>query len=168
MKSTKTDNAPAMQFFVDDWLEDPALKLCSFAAQGLWIHMICRMFKSPKRGVLLKANGSKVEAEHLAVWTGRPEAEVKQLLNELEAEEVYSTDDNHCIYCRRLVRIEKQRQSKAEAGRVGGTISRPPSKPEAKQAPSYLILPYQYKRSCEFFSEKYGEDAVLLPVCGGR
>ncbi len=91
----------------------------------LWI-----MFHSPQRGVLLGQNGSKLEADELAQLVGKTEAEVKQGLSELKARAVYSTTDSDEIYSRRMLRDEKQRLSKVEAGRKGGKISRPKAEPK--------------------------------------
>lgn len=135
-KSQKADGRPSFQFYPDDWLADLALGQCSIAAQGLWMHMLCRMWTSPRRGCLLCANGSRAEAKHIARWAGISEAEAKQLTSELEAEGACSTDENGVIYSRRMVRDEKQRLSKVEAGRRGGMASRSQAEPQAKRGPS--------------------------------
>lgn len=121
--STKHDQQPAIMLYVDDWLESSDLKLVSMAAQGLWIHFICRMWKSPKRGCLLKANGKQPQAEEIGKWTGLPEAEVKQLVSELQDEEVCSTMEDGTIYCRRMLRSVKQTLNKSQAGKLGGMAS---------------------------------------------
>jgi hypothetical protein len=122
--SNKQDQVPSFAFYVRDWREDPALQLCPLAARGLWIEMLCIMWTSPRRGYLLKANGSKLDADDLATLTRSTEAEVKQTLSKLEAEGVFSTNGDGVIYSRRMVRDDKQRRSKAEAGRKGGRSSR--------------------------------------------
>ncbi len=50
--------APAIQFYVKDWLSDPQLKMASFATKGIWIDMICYMWAAPEQGKLI---GSKSE-----------------------------------------------------------------------------------------------------------
>lgn len=132
----KADGRPSFQFYPDDWLNDLALGQCSMAAQGLWMHMLCRMWTSPKRGYLLKANGSKAEANHIAKWASISEAEAKQLVSELQAEGVCSTNAESVIYNRRMARDEKQRLSKVEAGRKGGMVSKTQAEPQAKRGPS--------------------------------
>ena len=44
---------PWSKFFWNDWENDPALKLCSLAAQGLWMRMLCICAKGETRGWLL-------------------------------------------------------------------------------------------------------------------
>jgi len=134
--TNRADRRPSMQFYPADWTGDAALQACSLAARGLWIEMLLLMWNSPERGVLLKANGSKAEADWLAKMVRADEAEVKQLLSKLEAEGVYSTDAAGRIYSRRMVNDEKHRRSKQEAGRIGGKVSRPRSKTEAKRGSS--------------------------------
>jgi len=95
--------------------------------------MLCLMFYSPERGMLLQANGSKLEAKDLAKLVSESEAIVKQKLSELEARCVFSIDENGIIYNRRMVRDEKQRLSKVEAGRRGGLVSKPQAKQQAEQ-----------------------------------
>lgn len=128
--STKTDARPSYQFYPDDWLGDQALKLCSLTSRGLWQDMNCIMFNSPKRGYLLKPNGSKYEAKDLARVTGASEQEVSTCLAELTSNEVCSTTSDGVIYCRRMVRDQAVRDARAEAGRKGG-LFRPGSKSEA-------------------------------------
>lgn len=44
---------PSFQFYPGDWLKDPDLRICSLAAKGLLIDMLCYMHESQERGVLL-------------------------------------------------------------------------------------------------------------------
>lgn len=43
---------PWMQFFVDDWLSDEALAICSPATRGIWADILCVMHKSDRSGVI--------------------------------------------------------------------------------------------------------------------
>lgn len=120
MKTTsKVDGRPAMQFYPDDWLSSEDLCLVSLAAQGLWIHLLCRMWKSSKRGILLKTNGKKPMAKDIAKWVGVSKKEIETLLAELVDEGVCSTTDGGEVYCRRMFREWEFRDKRAEAGRRG-------------------------------------------------
>jgi hypothetical protein len=130
--SLKHDGRPSLQFYPDKWYTDKSLRLCGLAARGLWIDMLCIMFESPVRGCLYEANGKQIEAGGLAKLVSDTEANVKQLLSELETHGVYSTLDDGTIYNRRMYRDWKQSRSRAEAGRKGGLAS----KTEAKGPPS--------------------------------
>lgn len=134
-ESNKVDARPSTQWYPGDYLEDEALKLCSLAAQGLWMRMLCRMWFSPTRGVLLRPNGLQADEGHIGVWEGVALKEVQGLLRELETEEVFSRrEEDGAVYSRRMVRDEKIRQLRAESGAKGGkqTGSKTPSEPKAK------------------------------------
>jgi len=42
--------APAIQFYVKDWLSDPELRMASHSTKGIWIDMLCYMWESSERG----------------------------------------------------------------------------------------------------------------------
>lgn len=42
---------PSFQFYPGDWLKDTALRLCSPAARGIWMDMLCLLHECPQRGV---------------------------------------------------------------------------------------------------------------------
>ena len=133
-QSRRPDGRPAFQFYPDDWLSEGSLRLCSLAAHGLWIDLLCQMFKMEERGKL-RISGKQLGSKEIAGLVGKPEADVKQALSELQAYKVCETADDGTIYSRRMVREEKQRLSKVEAGRKGGQVKKPsrrPSKTEAK------------------------------------
>lgn len=50
--SSRVDGRPSFQFYPNDWRSDTNLRLCSLAAQGLWMDMLCLMFMAPIRGTL--------------------------------------------------------------------------------------------------------------------
>ena len=134
--STKHDGRPSLQFYPGDWRTDSGLQLCSLAARGLWIEMLCLMWVSPKRGCLLEANGKQIEASGLARLVGATEAETKQVLSELDAHDVYSTIDGGTIYNRRMYRQWKLSKSRSEAGRKGGLASKIEAKPLSSSSTS--------------------------------
>ena len=131
MNSRKPDGRPSWQWYPSDWLEEPGLKLCSLAAKGLWMDLLCYMFKMQNRGYL-RIRGKQLGSKEVAQLTGYTEAEAKQALTELDTYGVSETTADGCIYSRRMVRDEKQRQSKVEAGRKGGRVSKPKADNEAK------------------------------------
>ena len=131
--SRKPDGRPSLQWYTGDWLEEPSLKLCDLSARGLWIDLLCHAFKMEDRGYL-RVNGHNLGSKGLAALVGRPEAEVKQALEQLVYHGVCETAEDGCIYNRRMVRDEKQRRSKVEAGSKGGKVSKPPNKGSKKEA----------------------------------
>lgn len=131
--SDREYDGPFMKFFVDDYLGDDNVQLCSLAAQGLWCNMLFRMHKAPKRGYLcLKKQPMTKEMaiKALAKWTANPEQTISELLTELDDHGVYSTDADGCIYNRRMLKEVELSEKRARAGRKGG------STPKGKQETS--------------------------------
>ena len=83
---------PAIQFYVGDWMKDPALRSVSVEARGLWIDLLCIMHESPRRGYLENAHGEPLTPLQLGRMTGVHPNTVHRLLIELsEADGVKST-----------------------------------------------------------------------------
>lgn len=110
------------KWFWSDWMTDKGLRVCSYAARGLWIDMLAIMAESEKVGYLMIA-GRPLSAEELARATGGTVEEVLPLLAELEAAKVFSRDKAKNLYSRRLVRDENRRRSSAAGGKKGGPAS---------------------------------------------
>jgi len=119
VKSYKEDSRPSFQFYPDDWLSEAGLSLCSLAAQGLWIKMLCFMWKSIPRGYLM-VNGKQMNSKDLAKLCGEEEKYINELLLELENNQIFSKDENGIIYSRRMQREEKIRKIRVISGRQGG------------------------------------------------
>jgi hypothetical protein len=110
---------PWMKFYPADWRSDPKLRLCSMAARGLWIELLCIMHEAEPRGFLV-SNGSQLSDKQLAALVGTTTRELNALLNELEAAGVFSRDENGTIYSRRVVRDAEKQVRDKENGRKGG------------------------------------------------
>jgi hypothetical protein len=93
--------------------------------------LLCHAFKAEQRGVF-RSNGQKWGSKEVAKLCGITESEAEAALKQLVSTGTAEKDIEGVIYCRRMVREEKQRLSKREAGRKGGKRSRPPSKREVK------------------------------------
>lgn len=103
---------PWMKFYPADWRADPALRMCSLAARGLWVEMLSIMHEAEPYGYLL-VNGRPVTDAQLAVLAAAPSDQVPSLLDELESAGVFSRTRKGVIFSRRMVRDEK----KSEEGR---------------------------------------------------
>jgi hypothetical protein len=111
-------SAPWMKFYPSAWRADPALRMCSIGARGLWAEMLCLMHEADPRGHLL-INGNTVTDQHLAVLCGVPLAECRRLIKELEAAGVFSRDGG-AIVSRRMCRdTAKAEEDKANGGKGG-------------------------------------------------
>lgn len=101
-----------IQFYPSDWRSEPCLKLCSLAAKGLWIEMLCLMAQSSVHGHLCHPNKQEpLQPKDLAKILGNSEEEIVPLLAELESNGVFCRDDEiKTIYSRRLLKDEAKRR----------------------------------------------------------
>lgn len=110
---------PWLQFYPSDWRGDPKLRLCSLAARGLWMEMLCLMHSAEPRGYLSVA-GRPMSARMLASQAGCSEAEVKELTAELRDADVFSVSEDSVIFSRRMVRDDERSRRNAANGKTGG------------------------------------------------
>ena len=129
---------PFLKFFTNDWLADQNLRMCSSAARGLWIDLLCIMNNSKRKGFLEDAKGAPLSIDLIGRLTGADKGESYGLVLELTEMGVLSTEDNTgIIYCRRMVRDDEKSKKGRETGSRGGnpalTVQNPPhSTPEYK------------------------------------
>jgi hypothetical protein len=107
------------KFFWQDWDNDPALRMCSFAAQGLWMRMLCLAAKADPIGYVV-VNGKPLDSSAIARLTGGSEQEVDSLIDELDRNGVLSRDRRGAIYNRRMVRDAKKAAHARKIGKLGG------------------------------------------------
>lgn len=109
---------PWIKFYPSDWRADPALRMCSVAARGLWMEMLCVMHEANPRGSLV-INGAPLSDRQLASIAGASPKETTSLLAELEAAGVFSRD-NGVIYSRRMRRDDEKAERDKANGKAGG------------------------------------------------
>jgi hypothetical protein len=105
------------RWYFSDWMSDPNVRACSLAARGLWMDMICiaSANKGREHGFVMIA-GRILGAKEISRHVGATQEQVETLLEELDSNGVFSKDRRGVIYCRRMVRAEKNRSN----GRLGG------------------------------------------------
>lgn len=117
------------KFWWQDWANDKPLHLCSYAARGLWMDMLCIMSCSDPFG-FLKINGVNITISELATLTNGKEKVVANLVEELRSKGVFSVDGSGAIFSRRLCRdkelSDKGRKDKLEG--LHGNGASPPSR----------------------------------------
>tara|TARA_Y100000310_G_scaffold289217_1_gene315471 strand:- start:2821 stop:3567 length:747 start_codon:yes stop_codon:yes gene_type:complete len=110
------------------------------------MEVLCHAFNSEERGYF-RSKPKQTLSRSLAKLVSEDVSKVEAALKQLIDNGVCESDGESYIYNRRMVRDEKQRRSKAEAGSKGGKISKPPkkrSKTEAKggsTTPTTLTTP---------------------------
>lgn len=110
---------PWFKFFASDWRGDAALRMCSLAARGLWMEMLCVMHDGQPRGTL-RINGRALSEGQFARLVGTTVESIVPLIEELEAAGVLSRDQDGCIFSRRMVRDEAKSASDKANGARGG------------------------------------------------
>src|SRR5689334_5873460 len=94
---------PWMKWYPTDWRADPALRLCSLAARGLWIELIGYMHEAQPYGHLVIGKKIPTVAQ-IASLVGCDVDDAVTALTELEDAGVLSRDESGRIYSRRMVR----------------------------------------------------------------
>lgn len=110
------------KFYWSDWANDPALRLCSLAAQGLWMRVLCVAAEADPTGYVT-VNGRPLGVTDIARLAGVTETECESLLAELDRNGVFSRTRTGTIYSRRMVRDAKRVKNSRENGKKGGNPS---------------------------------------------
>jgi hypothetical protein len=124
--TTASNKNPASTFFWNDWENDPELKACSLAAQGLWMRCLCIAARSTEPGVVLvkgQPSDRKDLPGVLARLVGQPAETLAPLLDELIATETASIDRKGRLICRRMVRAAAVSQKRSVSGGLGAEVT---------------------------------------------
>lgn len=116
------------KFWWQDWQREPSLRMCSLAARGFWMELLCVAHEGDPYGHIT-VNGRAPTNRQLSGVAGVSEAEATKLLRELEDAGVFSRDDGGVIFCRRMVRDKATSEVAREFGKTGGNPSLNGSKP---------------------------------------
>ena len=107
---------PAFQFYPGDWMKDPALRMASKAARGMWIDMLCLMFECEERGVLISGGKPWADSEIAGAVGGDTNANLL-LLHELLEKGIAKRDKRGAIFNSRMVLDEQVRQANTQRQR---------------------------------------------------
>jgi hypothetical protein len=118
-KWDRLDDQWYSEFRWRDWLSDPCLRRVSFAAKGMWMDMLAFMHEDAERG-FLTVNGRAATTVQIAKMLGAEARQVARLLDELEANGVFSRDDRGAIFSRRMVRDIGKSLEFSARGKQGG------------------------------------------------
>lgn len=109
-----------LPFNVGDWLKCPEVKALRPDYRGLWFDMICYMWDSAERGVMVKPNGEPYSYDEIVRIIGLDCDNSNEWLNILIDNDVCSVRKDGAIFCRRMVKDEAVSLARKEAGRKGG------------------------------------------------
>lgn len=116
----RKEKLPAILFYPGDWNSDPQLKLCSLAAQGFWMRLLCVMHTCVPYGHLTFRDNLPASNKETAQVTGVHTNGVSPLVTELERHGVLSRTPGGVIYSRRMVRDYEKRLINKQNGEKGG------------------------------------------------
>ncbi len=108
-----------IQFHPNDWQSDVNLKMCSLAAHGLLIRLICEMHNSSEYGYLV-VNGKALTLEDIQLLVGREPETVANAFTELKHWGVISQDERGAWYSRRMVDDHERYLEQRAYGHLGG------------------------------------------------
>lgn len=117
---------PYLPLYVDDWMNNSKLKLCSPGAHGLMISIMCLMHKSDSYGtILLKQKFKQTDkqelnfASQIAKLTTFDLLEIEPFFYELIEEKVLKIEGDY-LMCTRMVKDASISKKRASSGKSGG------------------------------------------------
>ena len=120
---------PYLPLYVQDYLTDEKLNMCSAASQGVYIKIMCLFHKTePYGGILLKQKDKQNESKELNFATKLARLlpfslpEINKAIGELLEEEVLKIDGDF-LYQKRMIRDYDLSIKRALAGKKGGEKS---------------------------------------------
>lgn len=123
-------NQPYLPLYVDDWMNNNKLKMCSPAAHGIMISIMCIMHKENEYGkVLLKQKFKQTtdQIKNFALQVAKLSAfdlsEVEVPFQELLSEGILIVEGEHLV-CPRMVRDCEISLKRSSAGRNGGNSNK--------------------------------------------
>lgn len=117
--STKS-KYPAMPFDTRDWLCCPELKVLAPDVRGLWMDMLCYMWESPERGVMVNPSGKPYTQAEIVALIGSDSQGGTTWISKLIKAGVCGVREDGAIISRRMVRENELSRKRAIAGRKGG------------------------------------------------
>lgn len=162
--STKS-KYPAMPFDTRDWLCCPELKVLAPDVRGLWMDMLCYMWESPEKGVMVNPSGKPYTQAEIVALIGLDSQGSTAWLSKLIQAGVCGVREDGAIISRRMVREHVLSQKRAAAGRKGGkaTSCRADGlKPQerAKNAKKKAYAEYVHLSEAEYgkLVQEYGQE----------
>ena len=113
-----------MPFDTEYWLSDPVLKALPLDVKGLWIDMLCYMWESADRGVMVKPTGEIYTHEEILRLLGKESSVGENWLDMLIENGLCGVRDDGAVFSRRMVRDEAIREKRREAGKKGGDVTK--------------------------------------------
>lgn len=113
-----------MPFYVGDWLRCPELRVLPPDVRGLWMDMLCYMWESVERGVMVMPNGQPCTKEDIARIIGTDCSGSSKWVDSLIENKVCEVREDGAIYSRRMVKDNLISEKRRLAGKKGGEITK--------------------------------------------
>ena len=120
MAEDKKRDLPYMPFYVGDWLKCPEVRALPPDYRGLWFDLLCYMWESTERGIMVTPKGRPYTDNEIIRMIGLDNQNSGIWLTTLLSEGVCYRREDGAIYSKRMVRDEKIRQIRRETGAKGG------------------------------------------------
>lgn len=117
MQNKKRDQ-PWMPFYFGDWRKAPEIRALDLDVRMIWFEMLGFMWESTDRG-FLTINGKPVSTSVITKMVGVEISVMQSAIAQMEMYDVFSRREDGAIYCRRMVKEEKTRTDKSNAGKAG-------------------------------------------------
>lgn len=111
---------PYFAFYPGDWQKDPNLRRATRSEKGLLMDLLCLMFESGERGVLVTGDVPWTDDEIINAVGGDPSTTRFELAELVRKGVLSRRKSDSSLFSRRLVREEALRQIRQENGRKGG------------------------------------------------
>lgn len=120
MTKDKKKDLPYMPFYVGDWLKCPEVRALSPDYRGLWFDLLCYMWESTERGVMVNPHGRPYTDSEIIRMVGLDNQNSGDWLTTLLTEGVCYRRSDGAVFSKRMVRDEETRQIRRETGAKGG------------------------------------------------
>lgn len=141
------------KFWWQDHSDDPCLRICSLAAQGLWMRLLCIAAAADPIGHLL-IDGEPPTLVEISLMIGKPLKVISRLVAELERRRVFSRTETGVIFSRRMVRdaLKSQKGTDAAARRWGNDPPNGSGNGKAKDDPMGDPIVYNHRSESESYT----------------
>ena len=153
---------PYIKFYTRDWLGDKQLRLCSDAAKGLWVDLMCIMADNEQNYGYLEMNGEPLSIGNIVQLRGGDKDTVNRLIEELDKSKVFSRNSKDVIFSRRMVKDHEKRQKCREAGKRGGNPSLILLSEEKKESEDQILEPRTHIRLSQPLREESLSSSILI------
>jgi hypothetical protein len=156
---------PYIPLYVQDFLTDEKLNMCSAASQGVYIKLMCIFHKQePYGGILLKQKDKQNEstclnfASKLAKLLPFDVLTIENAICELLDEDVLSVDGDF-LYQKRMVKDNEISSIRSNSGKIGGKKTQEKSKNFAKAKDEAKL-----KQNTEYENEYEVESVIDIEI----